>query len=321
MKSPKLKAIAYIAIACAMPMTVLSCKSDNNGQSASSTANSTAASASVDNKNASDENLAANFQQLEYKDTTTGKTLKYNLFTPANVDKDKAYPLVLFIGDASTAGKEVTLPATKEGAQVWTTDQWQSEHPCYVLVPQFSEVAVNDVYQTTSEADIVIRLLNTLNSELNIDTDRIYTTGQSMGGMLSMYYDVAYPRMFAAAMFVDSPCDKATFDSLVKHKFIYFISGNQGKAYQCLEPIEDAARKEGVSYTYAEWSAQLPQSQQDDLAKTMLGKGAPVNIFQFEAGTVVPDGVEVTPATEHIYSFDYAYRNSAAREWLFNQHK
>ncbi len=321
MKSPKLKAIAYIAIACAMPMTVLSCKSDSNGQSASSATDSTATSSSAVNEPKADQDQASNFAQLEYKDTLTGKTLKYNLFTPANIDKDKSYPLVLFIADASTAGKDVKLPATKEGAQVWTTAQWQSEHPCYVLVPQFSEVAVNDAYQTTDEADIVIRLLNSLNSDLNIDTDRIYTTGQSMGGMLSMYYDVAYPRMFAAAIFVDSHWDKATFDSLVKHNFIYFISGNEGKAYPCIEAIEDAARNQGVSYTFAPWSAKLPQSQQDDMAKTMLGKGAPVNIFQFEPGTVVPEGVEVTPATEHMYSFDYAYRNSAAREWLFNQHK
>ncbi|MDE6309230.1 MAG: hypothetical protein K2L81_03440, partial [Muribaculaceae bacterium] len=154
-----------------------------------------------------------------------------------------------------------------------------------------------------------------------IDTDRIYATGQSMGGMLSMYYDVNYPKMFAAAMIVDSPCDNATVSSLVKHNFIYIVSGNQGKAYPCIEAIEDAARNEGVSYTAAEWSAQLPQGQQDDLARTMLDKGAPINIFQFEAGSVVPEGVEVTPANEHMYSFDYAYRNSAAREWLFNQHK
>ncbi len=302
----------YIAIACALPMAAISCKSDKQSSSEASAADSV--------KEAQAQNLAPNFQQLEYADAKTGKTLKYNLFTPANVDTTKTYPLVLFMGDATTVGEDVTLPASKEGAQVWITDQWQAEHPCYVLVPQFTTVTVNDQYQISDEVDIVMRLLNSLNSELPIDTDRIYTTGQSMGGMLSVYFDVAYPKMFAAAIFVDSHWDKARFDSLVKHKFIYFISGEQGKAYPCLEPLEEAARKEGIHYTYAEWSAKLPQARQDELAATMLGKGAAVNIFQFEPGSVVPDGVEVNPANEHMYSFDYAYRNSAARAWLFDQH-
>ena len=42
------------------------------------------------------------FKQLEFKDAETGKTMKYNLFTPKDVDKSKKYPLVLFMADAST---------------------------------------------------------------------------------------------------------------------------------------------------------------------------------------------------------------------------
>lgn len=53
---------------------------------------------------------------------------------------------------------------------------WQREHPCYILVPQFSGVAVNDAYEHTDEVDIVIRLLSSLSSDPSIDKTRLYTT-------------------------------------------------------------------------------------------------------------------------------------------------
>ncbi len=244
------------------------------------------------------------FKQLEFKDSVTGKTMKYNLFSPKNAESGTKYPLVLFMADASTPGTDATRPLTQGyGALVWATDESQVQNPCYVLVPQFSGVAVNDAYEHTDEVDIVIRMLNSIVADKNVDTDRIYTTGQSMGGMISMYYNVAYPEIFAASIFVDCHWDTATFDSLVKHKFVYFIAGDKGGAYKCLEPLEEAARKENVQYTFSEWSARLPESQQSELAATMLEKGAPVNIFQFETGTVLPEDGK---GSENMYSFDYA---------------
>lgn len=263
--------------------------------------------------------VAPQFKQLEYKDAATGKTMKYNLFTPDSLKEGEKYPLVMFIADASTAGKDVKVPLTQGyGALVWATAESQKDNPCYVLVPQFEGVTVNDAYEHSDEVDIAMRLLGEVTASNAVDTARLYATGQSMGGMMSMYYDVAYPETFAAAMFVDCHWDTATFNQLVKHKFIYFIAGNEGKAYKCLEPMENACRAEGVQYTTAEWSAKLPVDRQSELAATMLAKGAPVNIFMFEPKSVLPDGVD---GSEHMYSFDCAYRIPAVRSWLFRQSK
>lgn len=257
------------------------------------------------------------FKQLEYKDSETGITMKYNLFSPKDADASKTYPLVLFIADASTPGSDYTTPLTQGyGGLVWATEQWQAEHPCYVLVPQFSGVAVNDAYEHTDEVDVVIRLLNDVTASNKVDTSRLYTTGQSMGGMISMYYNVAYPDVFAASIFVDCHWDTATFTELAKHKFVYFIAGDKGKAYAEIQPLEDACREDGVQYTFASWSAKLPESRQSELAATMLEKGAPVNLFQFEPGTVLPEDGK---GSEHMYSFDYAYKITAVRDWLFKQ--
>lgn len=259
------------------------------------------------------------FKQLEFKDAVTGKTMKYNLYSPKDVAAGKKYPLVLFMADASTPGNDVTSPLTQGyGALVWATDEWQAKHPCYILVPQFSGVAVNDAYEHTDEVDIVIRMLGSVADNNSVDKNRLYTTGQSMGGMISMYYNVAYPDVFAASIFVDSHWNTNMFTELAKHKFVYFIAGDKGKAYKDMKPLEAAAEKDGVQYTYAEWSAKLPESRQSELASVMLEKGAPINIFQFESGSVLPEDGK---GSEHMYSFDYAYKIQSVREWLFKQSK
>lgn len=253
------------------------------------------------------------FKQLVYNDTITGKSLQYNLFVPHNMEAGKKYPLVLFMADASTPGTDVMRPLTQGyGALVWATGEWQAEHPCYVLVPQYTGVAVNDAYEHTDEVDMVMRLVRSIAQDNNIDNDRLYTTGQSMGGMISMYFNVTYPDLFAASIFVDCHWDSATFPELVKHKFTFITAGKAGT----FGALEQAAMKAGIRYEYEEWSARLPQTEQDRLAAEELAKGAPINIINFTSKTVLPaDG----KGSEHMYSFDYAYRLTPVREWLFSQ--
>ena len=259
------------------------------------------------------------FKQMVFNDPVTGRTMKYNLFVPKNLDVLRTYPLVLFMADASTPGESYTTPLTQGyGALVWATEESQKEHPCYVLVPQFSGVAVNDAYEHTEEVDMVIRMVDQVARENRVDRSRLYTTGQSMGGMISMYYNITYPDMFAASIFVDCHWDTSKFDELAQHTFTYITAGNSGKSYPCIEVLEKAAEKDGRKYAYAQWSAKLPQSEQDALATKLLDEGAPINIINFTPRSVLPASGR---GSEHMYSFDYAYKLKPVRNWLFSQHK
>lgn len=246
-----------------------------------------------------------------------GVTLKYNLFVPEKLEIGKKYPLVMFMADASVTGPDASAPLTQGyGGLVWATREAQKVNPCYVLIPQFSGVAVNDAYDHTAEVSAALQLLKKIVGENAVDPLRLYSTGQSMGGMIAMYYNITSPGIFAASMFVDCHWDTARFDALVETPFIFFYAGENGKAWKMKEPIENAARKMGRGYTWSEWSARLPLEQQDQLARTMLDKGEPVNIIGFENGTVLPEGVQ---GSEHMYSFDRAYQIASARDWLFRQ--
>lgn len=263
--------------------------------------------------------IVPKFKQYKYTVPGTDEVIQYNLYTPEKMEQGKKYPLVMFVADASTVDKEVTVPLTQGyGALVWATPESQAKNLCYVLVPEMAGGATNDSYTHSKQVDDLIGLVKQIVKDNPIDNNRLYSTGQSMGGMMAMYYDVAYPDLFAASIFVDSHWDEATFPDLVKHKFVWFIAGDGGKAYPKLKPLEEAAEKEGIQYTFSEWSAKLPDARQNELASAMLEKGAPINIIEFETGSVLPEGVK---GKDYMYSFDYAYKITAVRDWLFRQSK
>lgn len=259
--------------------------------------------------------VAPQFKQHRY--TGSNGSITYNLFTPANLENGKKYPLVLFIADASTPGQDIMAPLRQGyGGLIWATKASQANNPCFVLVPQFSGAAVNDAYEHTPEADLVLPLLNDLARQHPIDPKRLYVTGQSMGGMLAMYYNITHPDIFAASMYVDCHWDTTKLGSVVRHPLVFVGAGEETKSGKTRVALEEAARKNDVSYAWAEWSARLPLNTQDDLASNLLGKNRPVNLITFEPGTVLPEDGK---GSEHMYSFDCAYKLAPVREWLFKQ--
>ena len=95
------------------------------------------------------EQIAPRFEVLTFKDPQTGKEMQYNLYTPKNLEPGRQYPLMMFIADASTAGKGVkVLLMQGYGGIIWATDETQAKHPAFVLVPSYTETAVNDQWQT-----------------------------------------------------------------------------------------------------------------------------------------------------------------------------
>ena len=92
--------------------------------------------------------------------------MEYNLLVPESSEAGQKLPLVLFMADASTAGKEVTAPLTQGyGALEFASDRDQQKHPSFVLVPQYTNWAVQDDWSTTDEVEMTIRLLDSVCKE------------------------------------------------------------------------------------------------------------------------------------------------------------
>ena len=259
------------------------------------------------------------FKQLTYNDKQTGKTMEYNLLVPEGAEAGQKLPLVLFMADASTAGKEVTAPLTQGyGALGFASNRDQQKHPSFVLVPQYTDWAVQDDWSTSDEVEMTIRLLQYVCKEYKVDQRRLYTTGQSMGGMMSFYFNIAHPDLFAASLFVSSQWDTSKMKDFGKRKFFYIVAGGDEKASRGMRELAEVLKKQNAHIDSASWSAKLPPSEQERLAETLIAKGGNINFICFEKGSVLPESGQ---GMEHMASFDFGYKIAAVRDWLFEQSK
>ncbi len=271
------------------------------------------------------EEIAPKFQTLKFNDEITGRNMTYNLFIPKNYDPQKLYPLVLFMADGSTTGKGAMAPLKQGyGGIIWATNESQAEHPSFILIPAFAgpENVTNDQWQVTDEADMTMRLLHHIMEKYSIDQRRIYTTGQSMGGMISFYFNSKYPDLFAASLFVGSQWDVNALSPLADKKFFYIVSAADPKASAGMNELGQMLSEKGIVYSETEFSAQLPQAEQEAKVQALIRKGNKINFVRFTEGTVIPiSNTKSRHFSEHMYSFDYAYKLKAVRDWLFLQQK
>ena len=163
-------------------------------------------------------------------------------------------------------------------------------------------------------------VLESLIEEYSINKSRIYTTGQSMGGMTSFYLSTAYPAFFAAYLFVGSQWDVSVLKGLEEKPFFYIVSAGDPKASAGQAELLEMFDADGASYSHSEWGAQ--DEGQSEMVKAILSERNSANFVTFTEGTTLAEGqTAMMGAGEHMTSFDYAYKIEAVRDWLFEQTK
>lgn len=259
------------------------------------------------------------YQLLSYTDEASGITLQYYLYTPEGYQEGTEYPLIMFIPDSRAAGRDPETSLTIGwGSVVWATPEEQAKHPCFVLIPIFTETVVDDNFNASDQIDVAVNIIHHLTQIYSIDESRLYTTGQSMGGMTSFHLNVKYPDLFAASLFVGSQWDNSILDVLESDSFFYIVSAGDEKASTGQSGLMAVFDRDGVSYTHGEWSAKDDAQSQAQAVQALIDQGYSANFVTFTAGTTLPEGMS---GSEHLTSFDYAYRLETVRDWLFAQSK
>lgn len=259
---------------------------------------------------------AEKFTQFTYDDEETGITLEYSLFIPEDYDESKEYPMIMFIPDSSGAGKSAKeIVEQYYGADIWVSAEEQEKHPSFVLVPAFSEVVVDDDWNTSDQIEAAVRLIQQLTDTYSVDTDRLYTTGQSMGCMTSLYLNSEYPDLFAASLFVSGQWDISVLEGLEDEKFFYITAGGDEKASGGQDEVMAMFDEDGIGYSFGTWSAQDPVEEQNEAAEALIEEEYDANMIRFETGSVLKDG----NGMEHSASFNYGYKIPAVRDWIFEQ--
>lgn len=261
---------------------------------------------------------AEKFAQFTFEDQETGSSLEYSLFIPEDYKEEEQYPLIMFIPDATGAGKSAKeIVEQYYGADIWVNEEEQAKHKSFVLVPAYTGVVVDDDWNTSEQIEVTVRLIQALTETYPIDTNRLYTTGQSMGCMTSLYLNSKYPDLFAASLFVSGQWDISTLKGLEDQKFFYITAGGDEKASGGQDEVKAMFDADGIGYSYGTWNAQNSTEEQNQSVAQLTGQGYQANMIRFETGSVLSGG----QGMEHMASFSYGYKIPAVRDWLFEQSK
>lgn len=253
--------------------------------------------------------VAEDFKQLTFKDTKTGVNLRYNLFIPKGYDAKKSYPLVLFMHDASGANQVDNYTLLQgNGATVWASPRDQAKHPCFVLAPQYDEIVVDDSFRVTPSAETTIDLLDAIKQQYSIDANRVYTTGQSMGCMLSYLLMSTNPDEFAAGMLVAGQWDPKVIAPMAK-KPLWLVS--------C---TGDAKSSAGAATALKLWSSlgAKTDSASWPLDTTEVARAKEIEELRSKPVTIRYSHLR---GGWHNGTWRVAYTFAGILEWLFEQRK
>lgn len=262
------------------------------------------------------------FRLLEFTDPKTGRTLKYNLFVPRGYDSRRFYPLVLFIHDAGTLSHDPSTTLKQGlGAVVWASPEDQAKHPAFVLAPQYVDVTVDDRSDASADLDTTVSLVDALASEYAIDRTRLYTTGQSMGAMMSLAMGIRHPDLFAASFIVAGQWDPARVAPLATQKLWIVVSQGDLKAYPGENAITAMLEKDGAKVSRAVWDGRSTPAEFTADVRRMEAEGSPINYVALERGTVVPLGQHDDGGSNHTNTWRIAYTIEGIRDWMFRQRR
>ena len=139
-----------------------------------------------------------------------GAKLPFRLLRPKNVVRGERYPLVVFLHGAGERGSDNNAQL-KWCAKDFAKPEVRMKHPCFVVVPQCPKGGkwVDTPWDQSRSFPMpnepspsmrsLIGLIDRLERELPIDSDRLYLGGLSMGGYGVWDLVARQPKRFAAA--------------------------------------------------------------------------------------------------------------------------
>ena len=267
--------------------------------------------------------IVENFKQFVYKDPKTGTSVKYNLYIPKNYDKNKKYPLVLFMHDMGVLSEDTkTTLLQGNGAISFATPEEQARHEAFVLAPQYSRQVVDDNGDITSDLDATVNLIRDyLLLKYSIDEKKLYATGQSMGGMMAIVMNYKYPELFAASYLVACQWDPKEVSTMAKNNLWITVSTGDVKAYPGMNAITSELIKRGAAIAKDTWRADYTDAQFLEGARKVIAQKSNIKYTTLEKGTNPYLPKDANPGSEHSGTWKVAYNIPGIKDWMFLQAK
>ena len=203
-----------------------------------------------------------NIEALVYK---SGKNaLPYRILKPNDYDSNTKYPLVIALHGAGGVGTD----NTSRSIEAWrhlSTPEIRKKYPAFVITPQSKSKWANTPWSDGSysieKVPITIwitmlhELIGKLKKKFNIDEDRIYVIGQSMGGFGAYDCVMRNPGLFAALVPMAGGGDPTQAKNM-KNVAIWMFHGARDKVVPVSadrEMAEALKAAEHSNWTYTEY--------------------------------------------------------------------
>jgi predicted esterase len=184
----------------------------------------------------------------------------YALYLPENFNPDKPYPLVVMLHGAMSNHRlalkrvfgKTNLPGESDAEASRYFPEWDDVQ--YIVVAPYARGTMG--YVGIPEDD-VIQVIEKCQKDFNIDRNRIYLTGLSMGGGGTLYLGMAYADLFAAIAPV-CPAPPDEYFDIAENALNIPVSVHQGGADPVVRPegtrrIVDELRNIGTMVEYHEY--------------------------------------------------------------------
>jgi poly(3-hydroxybutyrate) depolymerase len=213
----------------------------------------------------------------DFKDA--GKEMEYGLFVSTKYDKEKKAPLMIALHGLGSNPQQIlrytglTDLAEKYGYVVaapmgYNSQGWYGNKPPFGRKPD-----PENLYEL-SEKD-VMNVIDIVRKEFNVDPNRIYLMGHSMGGGGTFHIGIKNPDLFAAL----APIAPAIFQKpadleQIKHVPIILVQGDKDNLVkvELVRPWADKMKELKMTYEYIE----VPGGNHIDVAMKNMPK-----IFEF----------------------------------------
>ena len=195
--------------------------------------------------------------------------MPYRLLKPEFYDPGKAYPLVLFLHGSWERGSDNERQLVN-GVEVFAQPENREKFPCFVVVPQCPSQSETEPFGWAGASPdmhpyrtgfapaeperLAMEIVGAVEKEFNVDKDRLYVAGVSMGAFGVWDLITRYPEKFAAAIPVSGGGEPDKTSSIARLP-IWAFHGAQDPNVPVAREREmiDAIRSENGSPRYTEY--------------------------------------------------------------------
>lgn len=124
-------------------------------------------------------------KRTEYKD----KKYPFNFVCYSPEKKSEKLPLIVQLHGAGERGEDLSLVDVHGFSKMFNN----KDYPCIAIMPQCPRETF-----WAARVESLIKFIEQIISEFNVDADKVYLTGLSMGGFGTWYTAMAKPELFAA---------------------------------------------------------------------------------------------------------------------------